>query len=291
VRDIAGKGLGMVATRTILPGETIITEDSVLVVDMVGTEEDRLESILDQVNKMPADTRARVENLYDSEPDGDPRLKVVRIFKSNSIQIGEDTESGAAAVAGLYPGIARINHCCAPNVVWSWTRGQVRRKQVRAVIKIEAGEELCTNYIDDFNTNYNTRDARQKVLSGWGFQCGCSVCSLAKEKLKVNNEIRCEIMRHHSKIPELVARQDLMGCVEASKAKLELLLSLGTQLITDLPAAYLETYEFLAIGKALKLNVEDPEIYRSKAEELSMKFGDKFEEGHKAKLNEILYGE
>ena len=43
-------------------------------------------------------------------------------------------------------------------------------------------------------------------------------------------------------------------------------------------------------SKALKLNVEDPEIYRSKAEELSMKFGDKFEEGHKAKLNEILYG-
>ena len=40
-------------------------------------------------------------------------------------------------------------------------------------------------------------------------------------------------------------------------------------------------------SKALKLSVEDPEIYRSKAEELSMKFGDKFEEGYKAKLNEI----
>ena len=94
VRAIADKGLGMVATRTILPGETIITEDPVLVVDMAGTEEDRLESILDQVNKMPADTRARVEDLYDSEPGGDPRLKVVRIFKSNSIQSkfqGHDT--------------------------------------------------------------------------------------------------------------------------------------------------------------------------------------------------------
>ena len=41
-----------------------------------------------------------------------------------------------------------------------------------------------------------------------------------------------EIMRHHAKIPELVACKDLVGCVEASKAKLELLLSLGTQLIT-----------------------------------------------------------
>ena len=56
--------------------------------------------------------------------------------------------------------------------------------------RIEAGEEVCTNYIDDFNTNYNTRDARQKVLSGWGFVCGCSVCSLNEENLKVNNKMR-----------------------------------------------------------------------------------------------------
>ena len=44
-------------------------------------------------------------------------------------------------------------------------------------------------------------------------------------------------------------------------------------------------------SKALNVHVEDPEIYRSKAEELSMKFGDKFEQGYKAKLKEILYGE
>ena len=56
--------------------------------------------------------------------------------------------------------------------------------------RIEAGEEVCTNYIDDFHTNYNTREARHKVLSGWGFRCGCWVCSLPEEKLKVNNEMR-----------------------------------------------------------------------------------------------------
>ena len=94
VRAIDGKGLGMVATRTILPGETIMTEDPVLVVDMAEAEEVRLESILAQVGKMTADTKARVDDLYDSEPDGDPRLKVIRIFRSNSIQSkfqGHDT--------------------------------------------------------------------------------------------------------------------------------------------------------------------------------------------------------
>ena len=43
--------------------------------------------------------------------------------------------------------------------------------------------------------------------------------------------------------------------------------------------------------QALKLPVEDPEFYREKAETLSQKFGDKFEEGYKTKLQEILYGE
>ena len=68
-----------------------------LVVNMAETEEARRESILAQVETMPANIRARVEDLYDSEPDGDPRLKVVRIFRSNSIQSkfqGHDTFKG-----------------------------------------------------------------------------------------------------------------------------------------------------------------------------------------------------
>ena len=77
-----------------MPGETVITEDPVLVVDMGEAEDVRRESILEQVDRMSPDTRARVEDLHDSEPDGNPHLKVVRIFKSNSIQSkfqGHDT--------------------------------------------------------------------------------------------------------------------------------------------------------------------------------------------------------
>ena len=46
----------------------------------------------------------------------------------------------------------RINHSCSPNVVWSWVAasGGYEVKEVRAVRRIEAGEELCANYIDSF---------------------------------------------------------------------------------------------------------------------------------------------
>jgi len=288
VEAIPEKGFGIVATRKIKQGETILAEDPVLILDIARPQEEKVETLVNDFEKLSLFDKSRVENLYDSDPEADCMLKVVRIFKSNSIQVG----NSYPGLAGLYPNIARINHSCAPNVVWSWTNGNKQRKEVRALTDVNPGEELCTNYIDDYHTNYNTRDVRRKVLSGWHFTCMCSVCSLSEDKLQDNNDIRCTIWRNHSLIPELVGAQDIEGCIGASKSKLEGILSLGNQLISDLPAAYLETYEFLAIAKALKLPVEeDPELYREKAEILSKKFGDKFELGYKTKLQEILYGE
>mgnify|MGYP001498789177 CR=1 FL=1 len=43
-----------------------------------------------------------------------------------------------------------MNHSCSPNVVWSWQASSPHTKEVRAVRDVEAGEELCTNYIDSF---------------------------------------------------------------------------------------------------------------------------------------------
>lgn len=51
-----------------------------------------------------------------------------------------------------WPCPLRINHSCSPNVVWSWAAASegYEVKEVRAVRRVEAGEELCANYIDSF---------------------------------------------------------------------------------------------------------------------------------------------
>lgn len=286
VKAIDGKGFGMVASRKIKQGDVILTEEPVLTANMALSQDDRNSFLISQFSKLSLADKERVDSLYDNDPEEDAKMKVVRIFKCNSIQICE-----SESMAGLYPNIARINHSCAPNVVWSWTKDNVRQKQVKALIEIEAGEEICTNYIDDFQNNYSSHKFRQKILLDcWHFHCACSICSLPPDKLGANNQIRSSIMENHNIIPEKVSTQDLEGCISSSKSKLQGILSLGNQLISDLPAAYLETYEFLAIGKALRLNVEDPEVYRQKAEDLAKKFGDKFWNGYNTKLQEILYG-
>jgi len=285
VESVAGKGMGMIASRDIKQGETILKEDPVLVLDLMAPEPERHSTLLAQFNKLGDRDKRKIEALYDFDPEGDANTKIMRIFKSNSIQVGfSDTP------AGLYPTVARINHSCSPNVVWSWKKGKEKfRKEVRALTNISRGQELCTNYIDDFAFNYNTSSVRRNKLLNWHFECRCSVCNLPGDQLAENDQIRREIWRHHEEISKFVDSQDINGCIASAKSKLEGLLRLGDQLISDLPSAYLEIYEFLQIAKALKLTVESPERYRKHSEELSKKFGDKFLDGYEKKMEEILH--
>ena len=57
------------------------------------------------------------------------------------------------------------------------------------------------------------------------------------------------IWQNHEDISSFVASQDIYGCIDSAKRKLKGILSLGDQLISDLPSAYLEIYEFLQIAK------------------------------------------
>ena len=51
--------------------------------------------------------------------------------------------------SGLYPKIARINHSCAPNSIWTWVARDRsrRRKEVRACRQIMRGEEVKILYL------------------------------------------------------------------------------------------------------------------------------------------------
>ena len=57
------------------------------------------------------------------------------------------------------------------------------------------------------------------------------------------------VRKDHFLLPSLVSSQDLQGCMAAALRKLSNLLQLQDQLLADLPSAYMEAYEFLAIAK------------------------------------------
>ena len=60
----------------------------------------------------------------------------------------------------------------------------ITRGLTECCVSIEVGEELVTNYVDQAAIVYSDRDTRQAVLQqGWGFLCGCQVCTLSTHYL------------------------------------------------------------------------------------------------------------
>merc|ERR1712179_428053 len=127
--------------------------------------------------------------------------KLVRIFQGNCIQ-------ASGEYAALFPTIARINHSCSPNVVWGDTSGSSVVKEVRVTRRIQSGEEICANYLDDVNTNFNAASYRQAALAKWGFHCQCVSCILPQKEQEEDDRLRSECGRLDGRITVMIERQD-----------------------------------------------------------------------------------
>ena len=72
--------------------------------------------------------------------------------------------------------MSRFNHSCSANALIAW-KEETQSYQIRTVSKIEAGEEICINYLcgkSMFMKNLRTRQRR--LLVDWGFKCECILC-------------------------------------------------------------------------------------------------------------------
>ena len=72
--------------------------------------------------------------------------------------------------------VSRFNHSCSANALIAW-KEDTQSYQIRTVSKIEAGEEICINYLcgkSMFMKNVRTRQRR--LLVDWGFKCECILC-------------------------------------------------------------------------------------------------------------------
>lgn len=71
---------------------------------------------------------------------------------------------------GLYDGVAKLNHDCAPNAVVVFEQDAIAT--VAALRSIRKGEEICISYIE---VNQSADDRRADLLD-YGFVCSCRRC-------------------------------------------------------------------------------------------------------------------
>ena len=152
-------------------------------------------------------------------------------------------------------------------------------KEVRAIREIRKGEEVLVDYLVNAVLFPTASERRDTLDMKWDFVCDCSLCSSDHEK---NDIMRKKVQKIHDQIPYLVTQSHLL--TEAANAALQKCNILETceDMVSDLPAAYLELYEilvFVARAKSVLGNIdaliaslaEKREEYRVKAYEISKK--------------------
>lgn len=199
-RPMPGKGRGLVATKTLHRGDRIFADTPILLLDAeafgggdddddddyddnqddkevegveVGEEqeEDDIHSELAAlaVSKLPPAMQRQFWNLHAQAGDD----AVMDRIDPNAFElhIGGDT------FFGVLPEMARLNHDCRPNAVYSFDAATLTQR-VHALADIAPGEEISITYISPAQSRAERLEA---LRASWGFECSCSACSLPPE--------------------------------------------------------------------------------------------------------------
>jgi len=276
---IPGKGKGLVASKKLLPGTILLTEKPLIVIDDSKTNKFNLLQAIEQFSALsdeeknvfmdlhdPGDSNAQLFNIFAKD---DTEKKILRVFITNCIALCSHEEMNINK-SGVYPTISRINHSCAPNVIWSWVNKDPLRllKQVRVCRTVEPGEELTASYVSNC---FMTKAQRSLELKKWKFDCNCEVCHLSGESLAKNEATRLKIIEYHDKIPSEALFGNVNGALKSANNKLKLMKTVKNEMILEIPNALMECCELAAHAKVPK---EKTKALREKAGELANQFGD-----------------
>ena len=317
VREVPGKGRGLFATRKINPGGVILQERPLITLDLdddlrsvFGRPDGRMASkLMDQISRMDERTKAEVLNLHDpaenlstlgsdenidmSFIEESPNLRMIkhfngddifaktlRIFIGNSHNLCQSKEIHSnTGEAGLYKHISLINHSCRPNAQWTWVRGDVSRKQVRARKTIEQGEEILAYYITN---NFGSREKRREdLLLQFGMLCSCSECSLEGEALEENERIRAEIREIFNNIRQMMNKDDKTERDVGQMVKLDQEMTMLVKKL-DIPHDYVVQLLNISLPVAYYASIlsvpgaQSPDDVKSKAWEHCQISGDQF---------------
>lgn len=251
-RPSPGKGIGVYATRTLQPGDTILSEPPMIrlvppefrdgVAYPLGDIDVLLQSSFDALSSKD---KAAVMSLHAyMTPADNANDTLMAIMRSNAYTTGNSL--------GLFPKGARINHSCRPNTSQYWNPQQGRRI-VYANRRIEEGEEFFATYIPLLHGH----EARQRRLDQYGFKCTCDACALQPDAREASDQRRLDVQKAFAAFETqltLSVPKSIAGKKKArknAKASIQLIEHLEEEGLADY---YIKAYHIAAVAHA---RVED----------------------------------
>lgn len=155
IKEIPGKGRGLIARFSISKGTRILCEKPLLTAGAVPPGQ--LELVLaTKLKALPKASQRQILSLHNNFPGRSPFSS---IFKTNALPCGPDSPIG-----GVYPTICLINHSCIANSHNNWD-SKAEHETIYAIRPIEAGEEITIPYDDEGPSNVR----RDSLKRSFGF--------------------------------------------------------------------------------------------------------------------------
>ncbi|CAE7702524.1 set5, partial [Symbiodinium sp. CCMP2456] len=187
IRSLEGKGKGVVAKRRLQQGELILQEPPLLILtrDELGKFADA--DIEERLATLPTEDQESFWELFDAQIiKGEGRGSAKSRVLTNSYPV--EDEVGQEAVA-VFNTIARFNHSCVPNAHNSWD-AETGVETIYVTRDIEAGQEICTTYLDLIARREDRQTELSKRLK---FMCTCQACSLNGQLLEESDGRRTRL--------------------------------------------------------------------------------------------------
>jgi len=192
LRDVPGKGKGLVATEKISKGTRILSEEPIITVPRNELDNKRLRTfICQQVDALSEHERRAFLSMHNIHTYGNAVEQYLGIVRTNALPIETDESEG-----GIFLEACRINHACDNNAQKNWNEN-IKRHTVHALRDIYEGEEITIYYL----AIHSNRKARHQALQAkFGFICSCGLCSLPPEQSQENDRRLDKIYRLDSVI-------------------------------------------------------------------------------------------
>ncbi|KAJ8503549.1 hypothetical protein ONZ45_g10762 [Pleurotus djamor] len=199
IKDINGRGMGMVATRDYALGDMIASERPLLICCVTGrtsvprpedpndpsyqsylvkAKEESfayIERMLEQaVERMDEPNRSQFLALSNCHTDevSPPCPPLMGIVRTNGFLIHFAKGETEFPYSSVFNNLSRVNHSCSHNATSTWDPVSVSR-QLYALRPIAKGEEITTTYMGN-STPY---EKRKGLMQGYRITCDCKACS------------------------------------------------------------------------------------------------------------------
>lgn len=220
MRELPGKGMGLIATAPIQRGEQIMANTASLMIDYRAfhelTKPQYTALQAHAVDNLPPAHRALLLSLSAHTPQTSHLTHtqlIDKIASTNSFDIDPDDDDPDQhhSLFVLFPSIARMNHACRPNAEYRFDPPTLSQA-ITAARDIRPGEEITLSYINPLLPR--TRRVA-KLQKNWGFACDCAACT-APDARAAESDARVEqIVRLKEELREWGVRS--RGCPEMAE--------------------------------------------------------------------------